>query len=160
MQAFSVSKHSQRKSLANLSVLIRKESRAATLFVHTVSEIMNMQISDIRCLDFLIETRFATAGELSKVAGLTTGATTAMIDRLEKAKFVKREADSTDRRKIIVTFTGNKSHHFNITNNFFSKSVPKLLSTYTIEERKLIADWNEKMTILFQDEIKRLRNVK
>ena len=44
----------------------------------------------------------ATAGQLSELTGLTTGAVTAVIDRLEKAGYVKRERDGADRRKVIV----------------------------------------------------------
>jgi MarR family transcriptional regulator, organic hydroperoxide resistance regulator len=160
MQASSNNPLSKKQSLIDISLSIRKESRAAALFVHTVAERMGMQLTDIKCLDYLMDIRSTTAGDLAKITGLTTGAATAMIDRLEKAKLVKREADPRDRRKIIVTLINSSFRRSNITNNFFTKNVSQLLSTYTSKERKLITDWNEKMTILFQDEIKKLQNIK
>lgn len=44
-------------------------------------------------------------GELAKLTGLTTGAITGVIDRLEKAGYVRRERDTVDRRKVIVVPT-------------------------------------------------------
>lgn len=43
-----------------------------------------------------------TSGELAARTGLTTGATTRLIDCLERAGFVRRAADPDDRRKVIV----------------------------------------------------------
>jgi DNA-binding MarR family transcriptional regulator len=43
-----------------------------------------------------------TAGDLGERTGLTTGAVTAVIDRLEAAGYVRREADPTERRRVIV----------------------------------------------------------
>ncbi|MCK4636205.1 MAG: MarR family transcriptional regulator [Candidatus Moranbacteria bacterium] len=154
------SKNLKSKSLKNISSLIQKESRTAVLFVHTVAENMNMQITDIRCLDYLMDVNSATAGDLAKITGLTTGATTAMIDRLEKTKFVKRETDPTDRRKIIITFINKNFRRSNIATNFFEKNIPKLLNTYTSKEQELIKDWNEKLISLFKNEIKRIKNIK
>jgi DNA-binding MarR family transcriptional regulator len=58
--------------------------------------------TDLECLDFLLLTGPSTAGKLAELTGLTTGAVTAMIDRLEKAGYVKRTRDKHDRRKVIV----------------------------------------------------------
>ena len=46
-----------------------------------------------------------TAGELAKAAGLTTGAVTAVIDRLEKAGVAQRVADPKDRRRVRIEAT-------------------------------------------------------
>src|SRR5688572_4741739 len=53
-------------------------------------------------LGFLIEKGQMTAGELSILTGLTTGAVTGLIDRFEKKKLVKRQFAKDDRRKVIV----------------------------------------------------------
>lgn len=58
--------------------------------------------TDHRYLGFLIEKGPMTAGELSNLTGLTTGAITGLIDRFEKKKLVKRRLDKDDRRKVII----------------------------------------------------------
>lgn len=136
---------------------ILKETRAATLFVHTVSEITGMHPTDIKCLDFLMEVRVSTAGKLAKITGLTTGAMTSVIDRLEKAGFIKREADINDRRKTIVKLMGNHAAHLKPTRNLFKYKIPGILSSYTAKEIKLITEWNIKLAATFHEEIAKLK---
>ena len=58
--------------------------------------------TDHKYLGFLIEKGQMTAGELSNLTGLTTGAVTGLIDRFEKKKLVKRRFARDDRRKVLV----------------------------------------------------------
>lgn len=146
--------------VSNLMISIRKEIRAATLFVHTMSEITGMHPTDIKCLDFLSDVKFATAGELAKITGLTTGAVTAVIDRLEKIGFVKREADSKDRRKIIVRIVAEHPNNLELVRNIFVDKLPNNLSEYKDEELNLIANWNKKLSDIFHSEIEKIRKNK
>ncbi len=146
--------------VSNLMVSIRKEIRAATLFVHTMSEITGMHPTDIKCLDFLSDVKFATAGELAKITGLTTGAITAVIDRLEKIGFVKREADSKDRRKIIVRMIPEHPNNLELIRNIFVDQLPNNLSEYSNEELTLITNWNKKLSDIFHSEIEKIKTSK
>src|SRR5882672_10051316 len=58
--------------------------------------------TDHKYLGFLIEKGQMTAGELSSLTGLTTGAVTGLIDRFEKKKLVKRQFAEGDRRKVMI----------------------------------------------------------
>lgn len=58
--------------------------------------------TDHKYLGFFIQKGQMTAGELAVLTGLTTGAVTGLIDRLENKKLVKRQPDKTDRRKINI----------------------------------------------------------
>lgn len=154
-------KSNTREQLINtLIASIHKETRAATLFVHTVSEITGIYSTDIKCLDFLNEVRFSTAGDLARITGLTTGAITAVIDRLENAGFVKREADSSDRRKIIIRLIAGNPNNLELVRDLFTNQIPNLLSRYKTEELELIMDWNTRLTTVFHQEIEKLRTSK
>src|SRR5206468_698887 len=59
---------------------------------------------DLRCLDWLTEGPM-TATRLAEATGLSTAATTSMIDRLERQGFVRRRRDASDRRQVIVEMT-------------------------------------------------------
>ena len=144
----------------NLMISTRKEIRAAILFVNTMSEITGMHPTDIKCLDFLSDVKFATAGELAKITGLTTGAITAVIDRLEKIGFVKREADSKDRRKIIVRIIAEHPNSLELVRNIFVDKLPNNLSEYKDEELNLIANWNKKLSDIFHSEIEKMKTSK
>src|ERR1700755_270967 len=58
--------------------------------------------TDHKYLGFLIQNGQMTAGELSTLTGLTTGAVTGLIDRFEKKKLVKRQFAENDRRKVFI----------------------------------------------------------
>lgn len=57
---------------------------------------------DFRCLDILSRGGRMTPGQLSQETGLSTGATTALLDRLEKRGFIQRRRDLKDRRRVFV----------------------------------------------------------
>lgn len=143
--------------VSSLMASIRKEIRATTLFVHTISEITGIHPTDIKCLDFLSEVKFATAGELAKITGLTTGAITSVIDRLEKIGFVKREADSSDRRKIIVRIIAEHPNNLELVQNIFINKLPNNLSEYKDKDLELIINWNKKLTEIFHSEIEKIK---
>ena len=80
-----------------------REIGAATVFFHqAVAESGGLCSADHKYLDELVRLGPVTAGELAEATGLTTGAATGMIDRLEAAGLARRERDATDRRKVIV----------------------------------------------------------
>lgn len=96
------SKSTRTQLVASLSMQIRQVSATSVLFSHAVADKIGLHPTDNECLDFLMMNGAATAGQLAKKTGLTTGAVTAIIDRLEKAGFVHREHDPQDRRKVNV----------------------------------------------------------
>src|SRR5262249_2114649 len=64
-----------------------------------------MNVTDLQVIDILDITGPTTAGRLAELTGLTTGAITGMLDRLEKDGFVRRERDPEDGRRVIVRLT-------------------------------------------------------
>lgn len=76
---------------------------ARFILVHqAVAERLGLNVIDLRCLRVAREAVEPTAGHLAKITGLTTGTITGLLDRLEKARFIRRERVSEDRRKVIV----------------------------------------------------------
>jgi DNA-binding MarR family transcriptional regulator len=70
-----------------------------------VSRQLGVNRTDARCLDVLDERGRMTAGELAAATGLTTGAITGVLDRLERAGYVERVRDTADRRRVLVDVT-------------------------------------------------------
>ncbi len=81
---------------------LRFASANSVMFSQVIAEKVGIHSTDNECLDFLLLNGPSTAGQLSELTSLTTGAITAVIDRLEKADYVRRERDKSDRRKVIV----------------------------------------------------------
>ena len=88
--------------LRELEEAMRRSSAQGVLFGQTVANVAGISGSDLECLDFLNLEGRVTAGRLAEVTGLTTGAITGVVDRLEKAGFVRRERDEADRRKVFI----------------------------------------------------------
>lgn len=86
-------------------VLMSGRSLATSqIMFHTqVAEVLGLSISDYRCLEMVLRsTEPVTAGALAEQSGLTTGAVTGVIDRLERAGYVNRVRDAHDRRRVLV----------------------------------------------------------
>src|SRR6266480_7440171 len=81
---------------------MRKYSALGVIFGQTVASRVGISSSDLECLDFLNLEGRVTAGRLAELTGLTTGAITGVVDRLEKARLVRRERDDNDRRKVFI----------------------------------------------------------
>ncbi|ASZ13908.1 MarR family transcriptional regulator [Chitinophaga pendula] len=90
--------------------------------------------TDHKYLGFLIQKGQMTAGELSSLTGLTTGAVTGLIDRFEKKKLVKRRFAEDDRRKVIIEPN---------TKNIMALLEP-LYREFRSESEKLIASFSSK----------------
>ena len=90
--------------------------------------------TDHKYLGFLIQKGQMTAGELSTLTGLTTGAVTGLIDRFEKKKLVKRQFAEDDRRKVIIEPN---------TKNIMALLEP-LYKEFRIKTEKLIASFSSK----------------
>jgi len=91
----------RRELMAALNAAMRDVSGQGVLYSHAVAERLGMNSSDLECLDHVVRGP-VTAGALAKATGLTTGAITGVVDRLERAGFARRETDPDDRRRILV----------------------------------------------------------
>ncbi|MGZ9160971.1 MAG: MarR family winged helix-turn-helix transcriptional regulator, partial [Candidatus Limnocylindrales bacterium] len=87
-----------RESIDSVLRSLRRVNLQGSLFGQTVAIRFGLSESDIEALEVLIDSGAATAGRLSDLMGLTTGAVTRVIDRLEQAGYVRRVPDPTDRR--------------------------------------------------------------
>lgn len=88
--------------LTSLLDEIRGGQRANDLVDEAASRLMGVNRTDGRCLDILEQRGRITAGQLAAEARLTSGAITAVIDRLERAGYARRVADPDDRRRVLV----------------------------------------------------------
>src|ERR1700756_6065953 len=81
--------------LGELEEAMRRSSAQGVLYGQTVANVAGIANSDLECMDILYLEGRVTAGRLAEVTGLTTGAITGVVDRLEKAGLVRRERDES-----------------------------------------------------------------
>jgi DNA-binding MarR family transcriptional regulator len=84
---------------------IRAVQSARDRFDDLAARQLGVNRTDLRCLDVVGRRGSVTAGELGREAGLTSGAVTAVLDRLEREGFVRRVRDSRDRRRVVAELT-------------------------------------------------------
>src|SRR5690349_14213596 len=94
---------SERRQLMDAVVMEgRRMSTRALLFHSAVTERLGLNASDHKCAEFIFNEPGMTAGRLAELTGLSTGAITGVIDRLEHAGFVRRANDPHDRRRVVI----------------------------------------------------------
>jgi DNA-binding MarR family transcriptional regulator len=101
--------------------------------------------SDLECMGFLQDGGPMTAGRLAELTGLTSGAVTRLVDRLEAAKYVRRRTDPQDRRKVIVELMPGRVKEFEPIYGPMTKETIDFLSRYSDKELALIADLLDRM---------------
>src|SRR5262245_32777398 len=88
--------------VAALQQSVRRFSDEVDLYHAAVAGRLGMHATDLQSLGFVERYGPTTAGHLADLGGLTTGAVTGVIDRLERTGYVRRESDPDDRRKVVV----------------------------------------------------------
>jgi len=149
------SKKTDLKQRALLAV--REYGVHLTLFRNAMSEWSGVNVTDMECLRLLFLKGIATPSELARHTGLTSGATTAMLDRLEKAGLIERRPNPDDRRGTLIAPV--KSSSENVASWFESARIAqdKLISSYSESELEIIADVFERFTKLWDDESKKVQ---
>jgi len=140
-------------------MLSGREMSAATVMFHSaVADRAGLSATEHKAMDILSRAGPLTAGELAERTGLTTGAVTGLIDRLEAAGFVRRARDPDDRRKVIVEPI-LEVLRAQIGPIFveMAKAVGELYASYGESERKILLDYQKRMTVLLHEETRRLR---
>ena len=137
----------------------REMSTETIMFHQVVADILGLHITDHKCLDFIYRFGAMPAGRLAELTGLTTGAITGIIDRLEEAGYVRRTNDPKDRRRTIVEPTRNKKLEKKIEVLFIPlrDRMHKLLSSYSDSELAFLLDATTEMLEQTREESKKLR---
>ncbi len=120
---------------------MRLMSSFDSLFSQAVAERVGMHQTDIKTMDLLNTLGPMTAGELSERTGLTSGATTRLIDRLERVGFVRRCADAKDRRCVIIEPVMENLHQHGELFQPMADGMAKLWSKRDEHELDVIIDF-------------------
>jgi len=112
---------------------------ARFMMVHqAVADRLGLNVIDLRCLRLAREAVEPTAGHLAKITGLTTGTITGILDRLEKARFIRRERDLEDRRKVFVRVLPGGAQKAEKIMAPLSEDMNKALQDFTADELKAV----------------------
>ncbi|MEP7050073.1 MAG: MarR family transcriptional regulator [Pseudomonadota bacterium] len=134
-------------------------STRTVVFHAAIADHLGLNPSDHKCADLIWnETGPITAGRLAEITGLSTGAITGVVDRLEKAGFVERVPDPGDRRRVVIQGTRD-GRAPDIRHLFMPimESTAALCDSYTNEQLALIVGFMQHCAAITEAQIANLR---
>jgi DNA-binding MarR family transcriptional regulator len=158
-QLSSGSQEKRADLLGELARELRQFNGLGASFFRTAAGRIGMTVTDMQVIDLLDGTGPTTAGQLADLTGLTTGAITGMLKRLEEAGFVRRARDPEDARRVIVRLVRGKDEMREINSIFDSigKAWDDMVSHYDDEQIAFLMEFLKRSNALSRKEIVRLR---
>ena len=155
----SGSQETRAELLGDLAREFRQWTSLGASFFRAAAEHLGLTVTDMQVMDLLESEGEATAGQLADVVGLTTGAITGMLNRLEEAGIVRRERDKSDGRRVIVRLVRGQDGMQKVGSIFASlgQAWHELASHYDEEQLSLLLEFLERSNALCRQEIVRLR---
>ena len=133
-------------------IAVRDYGVQLTQFRNAMNEWAGINATDMECLRLLFLKGVSTPSELARHTGLTSGAATAMLDRLEKASLIERQPNPDDRRGTLIVPA--KSSAEKVASWFESARMAQdeLISSYSEKELEIIVDVFERFAQLWEQE--------
>lgn len=141
----------------DIARLMRRHSTAAILFHHAIAERLGWGPTDHKCLDLLRERGAMTGSELAAITGLTTGAVTGVVARLERAGYLRREFDPEDGRKQILHPAKDRMREIDGVFRPIQESLSVLLETFDARQLAAVAEFLDRSTELIYRHVGLLR---
>ena len=148
---------SKRDLIEAVGEAVRAYQRSTDALDDAVARRLKVNRTDLRCLDWLFDGPLG-AGTLAELTSLSTGATTAMLDRLEIRGLVQRVRDSDDRRKVLVEMTdAGRRRCFGLYGPIMNEG-SALLDRYTEANLRLFVDYFEHARALSEAHAQRIQD--
>jgi len=141
------------------NVAAREYGIQMTLYRNMIFGKLGVNGTDMECLGYLLSKRISTPTELAKYTGLSSGATTAMLDRLEKGDFIERRPNPEDRRGTLIVLA--KSGVEKVAPWFapVGKAQEELISNSSEDDLQLISSFFEQYAKIWEQERKKLEKL-
>jgi DNA-binding MarR family transcriptional regulator len=141
-----------------LMLALRRSSAAGVLHGQTIARQAGINSSDMECLDLIIMSGPSSAGEIGRRTGLSSGAVTGLIDRLEKLELVERVADPNDRRKVLVRVREDRIGPIASQFTPLETRMQALLAGFSREELSTLLDFTERSSEILLERVAELNS--
>ena len=129
---------------------------STVLYRHKVGAKLGVNVTDMECLGVLFFKGVSTPSELSRYTGLSSGATTTMLDRLEKSSLIERRPNPKDRRGTLISVKDEAKQYVGPMFAQVREAQDALMGTYSEEELHLLADFFQKITAIWEEQRQKL----
>jgi DNA-binding MarR family transcriptional regulator len=153
------SNQSKRRNLLSKLWDLGRKMSTQTVFLHqAIAQSVGLNATDTKCIDLILRAPggCVTAGLLSDLTGLTTGAITHILDRLERRQFVERVRDTGDRRKVSIRVRTESLEPLIPKYEAIGKAYMSLVDEYGDRELQLICSYLEKTTEVSERELTKM----
>ncbi|HME55448.1 MAG TPA: MarR family transcriptional regulator [Candidatus Lokiarchaeia archaeon] len=149
---------SHEELLQQLMGRIEDQTTITVLYHHAIANKLGLNDTDHKCLDMMIRNpQPLTPSELAVATGLTTGAITGVVDRLEKAGYIRRERDGKDRRRVTLHPIQEKVQEIVQLFDTMTEAARDFLSQYSDSELAFISNLIDRFNAIGREQIQRLR---
>jgi DNA-binding MarR family transcriptional regulator len=142
--------------LAEVATEAPRQAAAAVRLSIAIAQQLGMPLADVQCMG-LLAAGPAAPSDLALQLGLTTGAMTKVLDRLEQSGFVSRSPDPTDRRRIVITADPEGFRVLTPHYAPMSEKIDRHLSGYSDDELRTVLDFMRAGRAAADEEIARIR---
>ena len=127
---------------------------AASDFNESVAKKLKLSRTDMRCLELIGRHGPLTAGRLAEESGLTTGAVTFILDRLEEAGMVTRRRDTEDRRRVWVEIEPDAQERLQEMQQPVAEQMREVTQRFKADELAIVRDYMRQAKEVFQRQVR------
>ena len=145
---------SERSEIGDL--LGRRLSYEIVMLHTALGQRLGLSVTDHKYLDLIDREAPVHPAHIARLTGLTTGAVTALVDRLERAGFVERRPDPGDRRRIVLTATGPRIAEIGRLMATLGRRTAPVIAQFDDDQLALVATFLDKLldaTALARDDL-------
>jgi DNA-binding MarR family transcriptional regulator len=129
------------RAIEDLVLGLRRVTGISVFVTQSMAERLGINATDLECLDFLLLHGPQTAGAIAEHSGLTTGAVTGIVDRLQRAKLARRTRDRIDRRKVRIAAAQDADARVKLIADPVKVAMASILDEYSEENLRLLLDF-------------------
>jgi DNA-binding MarR family transcriptional regulator len=130
----------------------REYGIGSVLFRHVVGEMLGVNATDMECLGVIFFKGVATPSELAQYTGLSSGATTAMLDRLERSELIARHPNPKDRRSTHIVLVKETAAKLAPWFTSLREAQEQIVSRYSEQELEMLADFFTRSVAMWEEE--------
>ena len=131
---------SRQALIAEAGNAMQAYQRSTQALDDAIGRALGLNPTDLRCLDWLVDGP-KSAGQVSEATGLSSAATTTLIDRLEQKGFVQRVRDPGDRRRVLVELSPEGAERVGRYYGPMVREGSELLRNLSAEQIEVMRDW-------------------
>lgn len=153
--------HAQMELYEEISQAFQRAGTLAVLHTNAIAHRIGISATEFEAMNIISRNQPITAGQLADECGLTTGAITGILDRLERGKFIRRQRDPKDRRRVFIVPIENKARSDKIDELYWpmTEAFQHFVDSHSADQVEFLLDMQKIANMMAEKAIKDLRDI-